>query len=224
MASARSSYINLYSTEDVTDNAFKVRLENKQAEVSFTGAVPLKFDFGGNYSFIKSDDSAFDLEGRFVTLESDPTGADNAAAITALQAADAAEAVSRIAGDTTNANGLAAEITARTTADAAIQAEVDAEEVRAAAAEAANGVLIAAEVADRTAADASEAARAAAAEVALGTRIDNVLSNADPAALDSLSELLTAYEAADASLATSIVDALARVTILEDRVDELTNA
>ena len=45
MASNRSSYLTLYSSEDVTDNAFKVQVENKQAEVAFTGSQPIKFDF-----------------------------------------------------------------------------------------------------------------------------------------------------------------------------------
>jgi uncharacterized coiled-coil protein SlyX len=40
----------------------------------------------------------------------------------------------------------------------------------------------------------AEQARAQAAEGALGTRIDNLLSNSDPAAIDSISELLSHFE------------------------------
>lgn len=46
----------------------------------------------------------------------------------------------------------------------------------------------------------SEITRATAAEAALGTRIDNVLSNVDGAALDSLTEVVSAFQAADSSL------------------------
>lgn len=46
----------------------------------------------------------------------------------------------------------------------------------------------------------SEISRATAAEAALGTRIDNVLSNVDGAALDSLTEIVSAFQAADSNL------------------------
>jgi len=46
----------------------------------------------------------------------------------------------------------------------------------------------------------SEITRATAAEAALGTRIDNVLSNVTPGSLDSLSEVVSAFQSADSSL------------------------
>jgi len=46
----------------------------------------------------------------------------------------------------------------------------------------------------------SEITRATAAESALGTRIDNVLSNVTPGSLDSLSEVVSAFQSADSSL------------------------
>lgn len=46
----------------------------------------------------------------------------------------------------------------------------------------------------------SEITRATAAEAALGTRIDNVLSNVTPGTLDSLTEVVAAFEAADSNL------------------------
>lgn len=46
----------------------------------------------------------------------------------------------------------------------------------------------------------SEISRATAAESALGTRIDNVLSNVTPGSLDSLSEVVSAFQSADSSL------------------------
>jgi hypothetical protein len=50
----------------------------------------------------------------------------------------------------------------------------------------------------------NEESRALSAEAALGQRIDNVLSNIDPASLDSLTELVSAFEAADDSLSGAI--------------------
>lgn len=46
----------------------------------------------------------------------------------------------------------------------------------------------------------AEVSRATAAENALGTRIDNVLSNVDGTALNSLAEIVTAFQQADSDL------------------------
>ena len=112
----------------------------------------------------------------------------------------------------------------RVTAVQGVQSNLDAEAVTARAAEVANASAISAEASSRVSGDAAEAARALAAEAALGVRIDNVLSNSDPASLDSLSELLTAFQGADATLQGSIAMALARIQTLEDQVSELTSA
>jgi hypothetical protein len=50
----------------------------------------------------------------------------------------------------------------------------------------------------------AEATRADTAEKALGVRIDNIISNTDPAALDSLVEIVAAFETADANLNNAI--------------------
>lgn len=218
----RSSYISLYSVEDVTDNSFKVQIENKQAKVAFVGAQPLEMDFA-SYTY-KSPAGDFNLETRFNALETDSTGSDNAAAITQLQSDLAAEAVSRQSADTSNSNLITAEVNNRVSAVQGVQDAVDAEAVTARAAESANASAISAEESARIAAVASESARAQAAEAALGVRIDNVLSNADPASLDSLSELLAAFQSADSSLGDSIAAALVRIQTLEDQVSELTSA
>ena len=52
----------------------------------------------------------------------------------------------------------------------------------------------------------TETTRATTAESALGTRIDNVLSNVTAGSLDSLTELVTAFQAADGDLQTAIND------------------
>ena len=64
----------------------------------------------------------------------------------------------------------------------------------------ATAAALATETSNRTSAISSENSRAVAAESALGTRIDNVLSNVDGAALDSLTEVVTAFQGADSTL------------------------
>jgi hypothetical protein len=51
---------------------------------------------------------------------------------------------------------------------------------------------------------AQEAARAEAAESALGSRIDSVISNTDSVALNSLAEVVTAFQSADGNMAAAI--------------------
>ena len=64
----------------------------------------------------------------------------------------------------------------------------------------ATAAALSTEISNRTSAVSSENSRAVAAELALGTRIDNVLSNVDGAALDSLTEVVSAFQSADSSL------------------------
>ena len=217
----RSSYINLYSFEDKADDNFKFSIENKQAKLAVSSASPMEFD-ASSYSFVKAT-GAFDLDSRFAALEGASGVADNAADITQLQIDLAAEQVARTSGDTSNANSITAEVNARTAAVQGVQDNVDAEASTARAAESANASAISSEESARIAGVAAEAARAQAAEAALGVRIDNVLSNVDPAAQDSLAELLAAYQAADNSLANSITSALARITTLENQIAALTD-
>ena len=218
----RSSYINLYSTEDVTDNDYKFQIKNQQAKIAVSGASDIEYDFPA-YKFKKADDSVFDLEVRFSALENATDSADNAAAITQLQTDLAAETVSRQSGDTSNSNLITAEVNNRVSGDQALQSNIDAEAVIARAAEQANAAAIQAEESARITSVASEQSRAEAAEAALGVRIDNVLSNVDASSLDSLSELLSAFQAADSSLSDSIAAALVRLTTVEQRLDELLN-
>ena len=86
----------------------------------------------------------------------------------------------------------------------------------------------------------TETTRATNAESALGIRIDNVLSNVTAGSLDSLTELVTAFQAADGNLQTAInnlssgagsnlADEISRATDAEDAiaadlVDETTRA
>ena len=71
----------------------------------------------------------------------------------------------------------------------------------------------------------AEETRALAAEAALGTRIDNVLSNVTPGSLDSLSEVVTAFQAADSNLNGAITSlASSASTGLQNEITRATAA
>ena len=99
----------------------------------------------------------------------------------------AAEATIRAAADTTLTTDLAAETAARTAADTALQTSLDTEVTRATNRE-----------------NAMESAFQSA-DTAINTRIDNVLSNVDSEALNSLAEIVTAFQDADDALSASII-------------------
>ena len=105
-------------------------------------------------------------------------------------AAIAAEGARALAAETYLTNQISAQGVSDAAARAAIQADVDQNE------------------SDADAAILGEKTRAEAAEVALGGRIDDVLSNTDPAALDSLTEVVSAFQAADGNLSSAITAAL----------------
>ena len=101
-------------------------------------------------------------------------------------------------------NDLAAEVTRATAAEAANAADIAAEETRALAAEAALDTAY------------------KAADAGLQSQINSIVSNTDPAALDSLTEIVTAYQAADsvftagiATNAQAIADETTRATAAE---------
>jgi hypothetical protein len=125
-------------------------------------------------------------------------------------------------------NDLSDEVTRATAAEGVLQTNIDAEETRALAAE---GVLqsnINQEISDRIADVDAEQSRAEAAELALDGRLDvleadpttktyvdgqvstlqgeinNIISNVDPAALDSLTEIVDAFQTADGDLLAAI--------------------
>jgi hypothetical protein len=116
------------------------------------------------------------------------------------------------------------EATARANADTALQTELDATQAGAGLAVdgayvangSANFIATAVSLNDADvkldAALKAEEVRALAAEAALGVRIDNVLSNTDAAALDSLTEVVTAFQNADSNLTQAIQDLSAAAT------------
>lgn len=147
--------------------------------------------------------------------------------LASLTTADKTDLVTAINSEVTRAGAaegvlttnLAAEVTRATAAEAA-------EAARAAGVEGALASLTTAVKTDLVSAINSEVARAGTAEAALGVRIDHVLSNTDPVALDSLAEIVTAFQAADSSLngaitslaasaGTGLTDEVARATAAE---------
>ena len=108
----------------------------------------------------------------------------------------ATEQAARIAGDNTLTTNLASEVTRAQGAEGTISTNL-----------------------------ASEITRAQNAESALGTRIDNVLSNVTAGSLDSLSEVVAAFEAADSSLNGAITSlASSASTNLTNEVNRATAA
>ena len=212
----RSSYLDLYSSEAPADNSKRVRMQNLNAKVSWGAAQEVEFDFGA-YKFVKADDSKFDLEDRFAAIEVQVSADSsvNGIGITNLQNAVASEAASRASGDTSNSNAIAAENTRATTAEGVVDAKADAEIVARGAADVTIAADVVAESAARAAAVTAEEQARAAAITSLGSQIASILANADAAAIDSLQEIVTSFQAVDASFTSSLSTLTGRVSEVE---------
>ena len=121
-----------------------------------------------------------------------------------IAAAVAAEETRALAAELVLTNDLAAEVTRATTAEQTNATAIAAEETRALAAEGALDTAY------------------KAADTNLQGQIDNIVSNTDPAALDSLTEIVTAFQAADSVFtagiqtnATAIANEVTRATAAE---------
>ena len=226
-AAAKSSYIQLYDEESKHDD-YKFQIENKQAKLLFKDhdqSRDMEFEAGA-YKFKFGTDlaSTFDLKVRFDDVEADVASlqADQGVANNAANIAQ--EIVDRTAGDTALQNQITAEINSRTTAVQAVQDALDVQEAKQAQDDVDQASALAAEASSRAAGITAEETRAVAAEAALQSQITNILSNTDPASLDSLSEILSHINSEDATLAASIASLQSQVTALQAKVDELTNS
>ena len=147
--------------------------------------------------------------------------------ITSNDAALAAETARAQGAEVANANAISAETTRAQNAESGLSDDIDGVASDLAAYESSNDAALAAEIARATAAEqanasalaayqtsnndalAAEIARAQAAEAALSGRVDDVLSNVDAEAIDSFTELIAAFEAADGEIEQSVADLLA---------------
>ena len=222
MAANRSSYINLYASEDKSDNGYRVEMAASQADFQVKGVQDIMFDFA-QYQFKKQDDSVFDLETRFSALESDAVPGNNSAAIAQLQVDLATESNARQSGDLTNSNAITAETNARVTAVQAVQDALDVQEAKQENDRAASDAAIAQEVTDRQAAIAAEATARASDIAGLQSQITNILSNADPSLIDSIAELLSHITAEQNTLLGLVQAAQQKADACEARLDELLN-
>ena len=89
---------------------------------------------------------------------------------------------------------------------------IAAEETRALAAEGVNATAIAAEETRALAAEGAIDTAYKAADASMQTQINNIISNTDPAALDSLSEIVTAFQSADSVFTSGIAANAAAIT------------
>ena len=224
---AKSSYLQLFDHE-AKDDAYAYLVTNSQSKVSFEDSKDdreLEFKSQGGYKFVNADGAtSFNLETRFAAAEADI--ATNAANPQPQQNADAIAAmdVAYKAKDAQIEAAASAEVTRASQAEAANATAIAAEETRALAAEAVLAQSVTDESSARAAAVSAEQARAEAAEASLQTQITSLLSNVDPALVDSISELLSHVNAQDQTLIQSIATLQSEHDDLKARFDELVNS
>ena len=114
-----------------------------------------------------------------------------------------ARAQSAVAQDI--ADAVATETSRATAAEALLQVAIDAEEAARIAADTAHDTAIANEVSRATGEEGRIESEYKAADAALSLRIDNIISNVDEVALNSLAEIVTAFEDADDVLSASVI-------------------
>ncbi|HSG50701.1 MAG TPA: hypothetical protein VLA40_01240, partial [Rheinheimera sp.] len=119
------------------------------------------------------------------------------------------------------ADAVAAEAALRTAADANLQSQIDAEEAARIAADSTLTSDLAAEVLRATTRENNIETAYIAADANLQSQINSILSNTDPAALDSLAEIVAAYQAADDVFTAGIA---ANSTAISNETTRATNA
>ena len=119
-----------------------------------------------------------------------------------LDAAIAAETLRATSAEEANATAVSTEEAARIAGDSALSDSLAAEVLRATGVEATQAGLIQ----DNADAITAEAAARVAADEALQGQIDFIKSNTDSDALDSLTEIVAAFQGADASLTTAVAN------------------
>ena len=184
--------------------------------MSWGAAQEVEFDFGA-YKFVKADDSKFDLEDRFAAIEVQVSNdsAANGTAITNLQNSVASEAASRASSHTSASNATAAENTRATTSEGILDSKADSEILARGQADVSIAADVASESAARVAMVLAEEQTRAAAITSLSNQIVSILANADAAAIDSLQEIVTSFQAVDSSFTSSLSTLTSRVAEVE---------
>lgn len=126
------------------------------------------------------------------------------AANTSITTSISAEQNARIAADTSLQNSIDTEIASRQAAVTSIAASISAEQAARIAADTSLQNSISAEVASRISAISAEQAARIAADASLQSQIDYITSNIDPQKLDSLTEIVDAFQTADGDITTAI--------------------
>ena len=229
MAAAKSSFLQLFDNES-KDDAYSFLVSNVQAKLSFEDAHtagagrPMEFKSKGGYKFYESDGvTNYDLSSKLSTLESDilsntnnPLPAQNAQAIADLSVASQAK-------DSQIEASVSAEVSRASTAEQSLQNAIDSVDADYKAADVVLQNNIDSEASARSAAISAEESRALAAEQGLQQQISSLLSNVDPALIDSISELLAHVNQADQNLIQSIATLQSDHDDLKARVDALVN-
>ena len=229
MAAAKSSYLQLFDNES-KDDSYSFLVSNLQAKLAFEDAYtagagrPMEFKAKAGYKYYESDGTtSYELGSRFTAIESDvatnaanPVPAQNTQAIADMQVAYQAK-------DAQIEAAASAEVTRASQAEAALQTAIDAVDADYKAADVVLTNAVTAEASARAAAVSAEEYRALAAEQGLQQQISSILSNVDPALIDSISELLAHVNAADQNLLQSIAQLQSDHDDLKARFDELVN-
>jgi hypothetical protein len=101
-------------------------------------------------------------------------------------------------------SAVSSEASARIAGDSALQSSLNSEISRAQSAESQLRSDLSAEVSARQSAVSTEEAARIAGDQNLQSQINNIISNVDPSALDSLTEIVAAFQSADGSLENTI--------------------
>jgi hypothetical protein len=183
-------------------------------------------------AFQNADGSLSDALTALSTAATSALGVETAARIAGdsdLQTAIDAEATRAQGVEAQLTTDLASEVTARTTA---ISTEQSTRAAAITAEQTARAAAISTEQTARAAAISAEQTARETAISSVNTRVDSVLSNIDPVALDSLTEVVAAFQDADGSLSDTIANLTSssaaavaaidgRVTTLEGDLDSL---
>ncbi len=220
----RSSELMLYAGEDVSDASKLFKIDVANAQVEFSCAQDMKFD--GAVKFKDSGDQYFDISTKCEALQTEVDAAEAAHAtdLATLQAADAAESNARASADTGLQNAVDAEVAARVTAVGTVTTNLAAQVVAQQANHATAIAGTAAEEASRIAAVAAEAALRVSDVSGLQAQISALLANTDSTALNSLQEIVTAYQQGDTTLASQAATMIARLGVIEGILNEALNA